>query len=202
MWRIGRRTHWLPSIHGHQGRKSSWGELTELNWPNWTQALCYRAPNWTERSVRWPEQADELNWTNCFTILKLIFVTPTPHHTSDKQARAASKVSAPSLHTGDKLRAGCPGFPREGTSNRAILLLSNNWRLDCTHTKTDKWGGGGGAEAGKRLTQKVARYIELLPWGSFEHDAAIYTFHYIQFQIPRDLARTSLVLAELNWVNF
>ena len=63
-----------------QARKSSWTELNELNWTEWTERRLLtamprielnelavdpiRQTNWTERPGSWPDQADELNWTN------------------------------------------------------------------------------------------------------------------------------------------
>ena len=50
----------------HQGRKSSWTELNELNWSNWMEALGPRAPNWTERTGSRLDQAGEVNRSNSF----------------------------------------------------------------------------------------------------------------------------------------
>ena len=70
-----------------------------------------------------------------------------------------SKTHQPSTQARNPGPAGWD-FRRRGPRTAPLLLL-NRCKLDGTHIKTDKVEG---AEAGNRLAQKVARYIELDMW--------------------------------------
>ena len=68
--------------------------------------------------------------------------------------------NTPTLNPGEKSLPAGWDFRRRGPRTAPLLLL-NRCKLDGTHIKTDKVEG---AEAGNRLAQKVARYIELDMW--------------------------------------